>query len=104
MYYMVSYNTNVIKRTRLLNSGLYQHLTWNDADHQWTEDFAAPRYRCDWYAHCGANSKCSPDNTLLFEGDCLPGYEPKYVNKWNQNDGSDGCVSKQIDASKCEHG
>ncbi|KAB2637490.1 hypothetical protein D8674_028024 [Pyrus ussuriensis x Pyrus communis] len=88
----------------LRDYGLYQQLKWSDADDRWEEYWSAPKYRCDKYGQCGANSICSPDNVNLFECECLPGYEPKSVNDWNQRNGSDGCVSKRIGGSKCGNG
>ncbi|KAL6201077.1 hypothetical protein ACLB2K_024792 [Fragaria x ananassa] len=95
--------TNGFSRLTMNGSEL-QHLRWSDGDHQWRQVYAAPKVRCDWYAHCGANSKCYPDIFVLFECDCLPGFEPKSINEWNQNDGSDGCVSKRKEVSKCGNG
>ncbi|KAB2637472.1 G-type lectin S-receptor-like serine/threonine-protein kinase RKS1 [Pyrus ussuriensis x Pyrus communis] len=93
-----------IDRGVLKDSGLLQSLRWNNADREWKELWSAPKYRCDLYGECGANSKCSPDNINLFECECLPGYEPKSVNDWKMRDGSDGCVSKRVAVSKCRNG
>ncbi|CAB4306297.1 unnamed protein product [Prunus armeniaca] len=93
-----------IGESLLTDYGILQQLRWNDAVNQWEELFAAPKYRCDRYGHCGANSKCSPDNINMFECECLPGYEPKSLNDWNRRDGSDGCVSKRIGVSNCGDG
>ncbi|PRQ20067.1 putative protein kinase RLK-Pelle-DLSV family [Rosa chinensis] len=101
-YYLQSSDNSTIKFRMVVNdSGLLQHLTWNDGDHQWKELWAAPKYRCDLYGQCGAYSKCNPDNINMFECECLPGYEPKSINDWNQNDGSEGCLSKRVGVSKC---
>ncbi|KAB2637489.1 hypothetical protein D8674_028023 [Pyrus ussuriensis x Pyrus communis] len=102
-YFTPSENGSVA-RAVLSDYGLYQHLKWSDADDQWEETFAVPKYRCDKYGQCGANSICSPDNVNLFECECLPGYEPKSVNDWNQRNGSDGCVSMRIGGLKCGNG
>ncbi|KAK9936225.1 hypothetical protein M0R45_013076 [Rubus argutus] len=107
MYYLNNFrthNTDLIARIKLQDSGLYQDLKWDGADHKWKEVWSTPKYRCDWYGQCGANSKCSPDNINLFECECLPGYEPKSVDGWNQRDGLDGCVSKRVGVSKCRNG
>jgi hypothetical protein len=101
-YYLLNY-TNKITRLTLADSA-FKRLTWDDGDHQWKEEFAAPKYRCDRYGQCGANSRCSPDNINLFECDCLPGYKPSSPNDWNQNNGSGGCVSKRVGVSKCGKG
>ena len=102
-YFTPSQNGSVAREV-LRDNGLFQQLKWSDADDQWEETFAAPKYRCDKYGQCGANSICSPDNVNLFECECLPGYEPKSVNDWNQRNGSDGCVSKRIGGLKCGNG
>ncbi|XP_050371711.1 uncharacterized protein LOC126789558 [Argentina anserina] len=102
IYYYMN-KTNGIERITL-NGSEIQRFTWAEGDQQWKDSYAAPALRCDYYGHCGANSKCSPDNISLFECDCLPGFEPKYINEWNKNDGSDGCVSKRKEVSKCENG
>ncbi|XP_021809339.1 G-type lectin S-receptor-like serine/threonine-protein kinase At1g11410 [Prunus avium] len=99
-YFLLTDNTSVI-RSVLTDYGILQQLRWNDAVNQWEEHWAAPKYRCDRYGQCGANSKCSPDNFDVFECECLPGYEPKSLNDWNRRDGSDGCVSKRIGVSNC---
>ncbi|TQD79742.1 hypothetical protein C1H46_034715 [Malus baccata] len=101
-YFLVNDNTSVI-RTVLRHYGSYQQLRWNDGDDEWEELWDVPKYRCDKYGQCGPNSRCSPEN-ILFECECLPGYEPKSVNNWNRRDGSDGCVSKRIGVSKCGNG
>ena len=86
------------------NSGLFQQLLWNDGDRQWKELWLTPKYLCDNYGHCGAYSKCTPDNTNRFECTCLPGYEPKSPRAWYFRDGSEGCVRKQLGLSMCGNG
>ncbi|XP_070678950.1 G-type lectin S-receptor-like serine/threonine-protein kinase At1g11410 isoform X2 [Malus domestica] len=103
MYYFLK-NDSTSTRVVLKDSGLLQHLRWNNADREWKELWSTPKYRCDQYGECGANSKCSPDNINSFECECLPGYEPKSVNDWKMRDGSDGCVSKRLAVSKCRNG
>ncbi|XP_068319390.1 G-type lectin S-receptor-like serine/threonine-protein kinase RKS1 [Pyrus communis] len=103
-YYFTPSENGSVARAVLRDYGLYQQLKWSDADDRWEEYWSAPKYRCDKYGQCGVNSICSPDNVNLFECECLPGYEPKSVNDWNQRNGSDGCVSKRIVGSKCGNG
>ncbi|XP_050383406.1 G-type lectin S-receptor-like serine/threonine-protein kinase At1g11410 [Argentina anserina] len=104
MSYILGYNTNELTIMKLKFSGLHQHLVWDAGEHQWKELWSSPKYQCDWYGHCGANSKCSTDSGNLFECECLPGYEPKSISGWNRRDGSDGCVSKRMGLSKCGNG
>lgn len=95
---------SVITRLVVHNSGLLQQLIWNDGDGQWKELWSAPKYRCDKYGQCGANSICSPDNMNRFECTCLPGYEPKSPRDWSLRNGSEGCVRKQLGLSMCGNG
>ncbi|KAH0985557.1 hypothetical protein GBA52_012734 [Prunus armeniaca] len=104
MYFFLSTDNTSVIRSLLTDYGILQQLRWNDAVNHWEELFAAPKYRCDRYGQCGANSKCSPDNINMFECECLPGYEPKSSDHWNRRDGSDGCVSKRIGVSNCGDG
>nr|POE65825.1 g-type lectin s-receptor-like serine/threonine-protein kinase rks1 [Quercus suber] len=97
----------IISRLVLHNSGLLQHLMWNDGDLQWKEFWSPPKYRCDNYRHCGAYGKCgleSADRFNKFECTCLPGYEPKSPKNWYHRDGSEGCVRKQLGLSMCGNG
>ncbi|XP_015886545.3 G-type lectin S-receptor-like serine/threonine-protein kinase RKS1 isoform X2 [Ziziphus jujuba] len=94
-------DANKITRVVVNDSGSLQHLEWNVADSQWKEVWSAPKYQCDPYGHCSANSKCSPDNVNKFECECLPGYEPKSPTVWYQRNGSDGCKSKAVGSSHC---
>uniref|UniRef100_A0A7N2MZC6 Receptor-like serine/threonine-protein kinase n=1 Tax=Quercus lobata TaxID=97700 RepID=A0A7N2MZC6_QUELO len=96
----------IISRLVLHNSGLVQHLMWNDGDLQWKEYWSAPKYRCDNYRHCGAYGKCGPESASFnrFECTCLPGYEPKSPKNWYHRDGSEGCVRKQLGLSMCGNG
>ncbi|XP_050288888.1 G-type lectin S-receptor-like serine/threonine-protein kinase RKS1 [Quercus robur] len=98
---------SIISRLVVDNSGLLQNLMWNDDDLQWKESWSARKYQCDYYGHCGPNSKCvldSDDNSNKFECTCLPGYEPKSPKDWYLRDGSGGCVRKQPGFSMCGNG
>ncbi|KAL6207020.1 hypothetical protein ACLB2K_024265 [Fragaria x ananassa] len=90
-----------ISRLVVNHNGILQHLTWNDVESRWKEMWAAPKFRCDPYGHCGAFSECSLDN-IQSECSCLPGYEPSSSGNWSEGIWSDGCVSKQVEVSnKC---
>nr|POE84511.1 g-type lectin s-receptor-like serine/threonine-protein kinase rks1 [Quercus suber] len=95
---------SIISRVAIDNSGLFQQLLWNDGDRQWKELWLTPKYSRDNYGHCGAYSKCTPDNTNRFECTCLPGYEPKSPRAWYFRDGSEGCVRKPFGLSMCGNG
>ncbi|XP_062087410.1 G-type lectin S-receptor-like serine/threonine-protein kinase At1g11410 isoform X2 [Humulus lupulus] len=96
---------SAIIRTVVNETGFLQLLKWNQEYGGWKEIWASPKYRCDGYGECGANSKCSPDNTNRFECECLPGYEPKSPTDWNGRNASDGCVRKLGQSSmSCKNG
>jgi hypothetical protein len=94
---------SVLTRLMVYSSGLLQQLMWNDGDHQWKELWSAPKYRCDKYGQCGANSICSADNMNRFECTCLPGYEPTSPRDWSLRNGSEGCVRQQPRLSMCRN-
>ncbi|KAJ9136271.1 hypothetical protein P3X46_033363 [Hevea brasiliensis] len=86
-------------------TGFVKWLIWHEMEAQWMDFWSAPKYRCDWYGVCGANSKCEPNNVNTFECACLPGYEPKFPRDWHLRDGSGGCVRKRLQSSSvCGHG
>ena len=88
------FDSSIMTRTVLDNTGLLQKLMWDDGVHQWKEQWSTPKYRYDKYGQCGSYSKCNPDNVNKFECMCLPGYEPKSPRDWYLRDGSEGCVRK----------
>ncbi|VVA34783.1 PREDICTED: G-type lectin S-receptor [Prunus dulcis] len=70
MYFLfVTDNTSVI-RWVLTDYGLNQQLRWSDAVNQWEELWAAPKYRCDQYGQCGANSKSKSLQPIPLAGLC----------------------------------
>ncbi|KAG6715116.1 hypothetical protein I3842_05G234700 [Carya illinoinensis] len=92
-----------ITRIVVDNSGLLQHLVWNDGEHRWKQFWSAPTYRCDKYGQCGAYSVCNPGD-VDFECSCLPGYEPKSPRQWYLRESSEGCVRKKSGLSMCGNG
>lgn len=87
-------------------TGKLRLLTWHlNDDNQWDESYATPKNLCDLYAHCGVNSKCSPDNINRFECECLPGFEPRSLSLWSQRNASGGCVRKHVQPlAQCQNG
>uniref|UniRef100_A0A6N2L1S6 Receptor-like serine/threonine-protein kinase n=1 Tax=Salix viminalis TaxID=40686 RepID=A0A6N2L1S6_SALVM len=89
------------------NSGYqtYKALSWRQSDGQWKDYWKTPQSQCDYYGHCGAYSTCEVAHPSEFVCACLPGFEPKYQEKWSARDGSGGCVRKrQHTSSVCDHG
>ncbi|WCJ42951.1 G-type lectin S-receptor-like serine/threonine-protein kinase At1g11410 [Euphorbia peplus] len=106
IFYNYSFNDpSVLLRMTLDEGGFIRWFSWHGVDRKWKEFWSAPKYRCDWYGVCGANSKCDPNNVNVFECSCLPGYEPKSERDWHLRDGSSGCVRKWIKSSSvCGNG
>ncbi|OAY24640.1 hypothetical protein MANES_17G031800v8 [Manihot esculenta] len=106
IYFRYSYSDPSVTIIMLVDeAGFVKWLTWHETEAQWKEFWSSPKYRCDWYGVCGANSKCEPNNVNTFECTCLPGYEPKFPKDWHLRDGSGGCVRKRLQSSSvCGHG
>ncbi|PON82240.1 S-locus glycoprotein [Trema orientale] len=91
-YYMYNLRNKSVVSRIVLNetTGTRQRLTWIEADQTWRLYSATPRDYCDDYGICGANGNC-----IITENppcQCLQGFKPKYQEKWNSMDWSDGCV------------
>ncbi|OAY26069.1 hypothetical protein MANES_16G019000v8 [Manihot esculenta] len=106
IYFSYNYSDpSVIIRMMLDEGGFVKWFTWHEIEARWKEFWSAPKYRCEWYGVCGANSKCEPNNVNTFECSCLPGYEPKFPRDWHLRDGSGGCVRRRLQSSPdCENG
>ncbi|KAF3451610.1 hypothetical protein FNV43_RR07705 [Rhamnella rubrinervis] len=95
MSYMWSvYNTSVLSRIVMNESGSVQRFVWFEQERGWNEIWSAPTDRCDQYGHCGAFGLCDPYNATEFECTCLPGFEPKSPGEWFLRDASHGCTRK----------
>lgn len=97
-------NSSIFSRLMVNESGVVERQTWHEGDRRWIGFWSAPKDRCDYYNNCGSNSNCNPYIAGDFECKCLPGYEPKSPRDWFLRDGSDGCVRKRIQSSKCWNG
>ncbi|KAG5234860.1 G-type lectin S-receptor serine/threonine-protein kinase [Salix suchowensis] len=87
------------------HSGLGKALTWRQSDGQWKDYWKTPQFQCDYYGHCGAYSTCEVADPSEFVCACLPGFQPKYPEKWSVRDGSGGCVRKRLQTSSvCDDG
>ncbi|XP_058730931.1 G-type lectin S-receptor-like serine/threonine-protein kinase RKS1 [Vicia villosa] len=90
------YDTSVILRIVLQQSGFFKAFTWDSQESQWNQYWSEPTNQCDNYGTCGSNSNCDPLNLESFKCSCLPGFEPKFPRDWyDSRDGSGGCVRKK---------
>ncbi|KAI5386376.1 hypothetical protein KIW84_072775 [Lathyrus oleraceus] len=98
------YDTSVILRIVLQQSGFFQLFKWDSHESQWNQYWSEPTDHCDNYGTCGSNSNCDPLNLENFKCTCLPGFEPRYPRDWyDSRDGSGGCVRNK-NASVCGNG
>ncbi|XP_058730932.1 G-type lectin S-receptor-like serine/threonine-protein kinase RKS1 [Vicia villosa] len=106
-YVALTYNmfdTSVILRIVLQQSGFFQAFTWDSHESQWNPYWSEPTDHCDNYGTCGSNSNCDPSNLENFKCTCLLGFEPKYPRDWyDSRVGSGGCVRKK-GVSVCRNG
>ncbi|WJX52290.1 hypothetical protein P8452_38419 [Trifolium repens] len=98
------YDTSLMSRVVVQQSGFVQAFTWESQKSQWAQYWSEPRNQCDNYGTCGTNSNCDPSNFVGFKCACLPGFEPKFPRDWyGSRDGSGGCVRKK-GVSVCGNG
>ncbi|XP_058733736.1 uncharacterized protein LOC131605396 [Vicia villosa] len=64
--------------------------TWSKSDKSWMLHSNMPGDYCDRYGLCGNNGYCNITNSPVC--DCLQGFKPKFLEKWNSMDWSQGCV------------
>ncbi|CAL5213473.1 unnamed protein product [Lathyrus oleraceus] len=106
-YVALTYNmfdTSVILRIVLLQSGFFRAFTWDSQESQWNQYWSEPTNQCDDYGTCGSNSNCDPLNLESFKCSCLPGFEPKFPRDWyDSRVGSGGCVRNK-GVSVCGNG
>ncbi|KAG4384476.1 hypothetical protein GLYMA_13G283266v4 [Glycine max] len=73
-------------------TGQIQRFILSDLTNSWQLFYTGPADRCDNYAICGVNSNCDVNNSPTCE--CLQGFIPKSLEKWNSQNWTDGCVRK----------
>ncbi|KAF3963088.1 hypothetical protein CMV_012489 [Castanea mollissima] len=83
----------VIVKMVVDESGIVQRSLWQETT--WVEYWSAPQELCDKYLNCGPNSYCDPNNLVIFECKCFPGFEPK---------SSRDCMREKQGVSMCNNG
>ncbi|KAK6946805.1 S-locus glycoprotein domain, partial [Dillenia turbinata] len=81
---------NIIARSLLNESGLFQEFYWDEQTNQWVEILRLDKYICGNYGLCGFNALCTGDDSSICQ--CLKGFTPKVPEKWKSLDWSEGCV------------
>ncbi|XVF77696.1 hypothetical protein PTKIN_Ptkin14bG0067700 [Pterospermum kingtungense] len=84
-------NKSVISRFVLNQTeSVRQRYTWNPETQTWKLFSIMPSDYCDRFGLCGPNGDC--DNNKLPACQCLKGFRPKSLERWNSSDWSEGCV------------
>ncbi|XVE65724.1 hypothetical protein DITRI_Ditri08aG0022500 [Diplodiscus trichospermus] len=96
-------NASILGRIITNETGTQEGFLWNNEAHRWIGMWSIPKELCDFYLHCGPNSYCNPDNSVMFECSCFPGFEPKSPEEWYVRDGGGGCLRKR-GVSTCRSG
>ncbi|MBA0705543.1 hypothetical protein Golax_017731, partial [Gossypium laxum] len=66
-----------------------QRYTWSPETQTWKLFAVQPDGNCDKYGLCGPNGNCADE---LPACQCLTGFRPKWLKRWNSSDWSDGCI------------
>lgn len=85
-------SSSIISRFILTSTGIVQSFLWSDQTESWQLLLAGPVDQCDNYAICGANANCDVNNSPICE--CLHGFIPKSLEKWNSLNWSGGCLRR----------
>ncbi|KAK8706111.1 hypothetical protein V6N13_049688 [Hibiscus sabdariffa] len=102
IYYIYSLRNQSVQMKNVLNQtqSQSQFYTWNPESQTWQLFLALPIDYCDRYGRCGPNANC--DSNKLPSCQCLPGFKPKWPQRWSSSDYSGGCVlSKPLN---CQQG
>ncbi|KAK1396402.1 Receptor-like serine/threonine-protein kinase [Heracleum sosnowskyi] len=82
--------TSPIMRFVLTTNGDSKLLVWNGQQQNWMVYLSLQETDCDRYGLCGANGQCNVYNAPRCK--CLRGFVPRFPEKWNAADWSDGCI------------
>ncbi|XP_055960390.1 G-type lectin S-receptor-like serine/threonine-protein kinase At4g27290 [Mercurialis annua] len=91
VYYSYTNNDNTTFSRFVVNqSGLIQHLIWNERRMEWAKIVNLQNDKCDEYNVCGPNGFCNANKPCR----CPKGFMPKVPQDWNELDTSGGCVRR----------
>ncbi|XVF77833.1 hypothetical protein PTKIN_Ptkin14bG0079100 [Pterospermum kingtungense] len=93
VYYTYNlYNTSVITRLIVNQSGPMQRYVWIDRTQTWFLFLFLMTDNCDKYALCGAYGICNVQGSV--DCGCLEGFVPKFPRDWSVLDWTSGCVRR----------
>ncbi|GMI83833.1 hypothetical protein like AT4G03230 [Hibiscus trionum] len=77
------------KRMVMTFTGQLQYWELDEDMKRWSLIWWKPNNNCSVFNFCGNFGTCNANSWLPCK--CLPGFEPKFLDKWNAGDFSDGC-------------
>eukprot|EP01018_Ginkgo_biloba_P011674 Gb_40120 [translate_table: standard] len=98
--YSVKPQFHLLSRFVMDKGGEIRQYTWID-DNTWNMFWSQPRDQCEIYDFCGPYGMCSRNNLQFCS--CIPGFDPKDSQDWNNQEWSGGCVRRtplQCDGKK----
>ncbi|KAI8525277.1 hypothetical protein RHMOL_Rhmol13G0218200 [Rhododendron molle] len=91
-YSFVNIEDTIISRFVVNQTGLIEHLTWNQGSGEWVDIATLQVDSCDTYDLCGPYAICNINEIPICH--CMDGFVPKVPVEWNRLDWSGGCVAK----------
>ncbi|KAF7112392.1 hypothetical protein RHSIM_RhsimUnG0233800 [Rhododendron simsii] len=91
-YSFVNIEDTIISRFVVSQTGLIEHLTWNQGSGEWVDIATLQADSCDTYDLCGPYAICNINEIPICH--CMDGFVPKVPVEWNRLDWSGGCVAK----------
>ncbi|PPS20170.1 hypothetical protein GOBAR_AA00372 [Gossypium barbadense] len=91
VYYVFSLKDKSVMYRLVLNQtqSQRQRYIWSPETQTWKLFAVQPDGNCDKYGLCGPNGNCADE---LPACQCLTGFRPKWFERWNSSDWSDGCI------------
>ncbi|XP_015574228.2 G-type lectin S-receptor-like serine/threonine-protein kinase At4g27290 isoform X1 [Ricinus communis] len=91
-YSFTNIESTTISRFVVNQSGILEHLTWNQRRGQWVRIITLQSDQCDAYNQCGPNGLCNSNTSPICR--CPKGFTPKVPQDWKNLDESGGCIRK----------
>ncbi|XP_071939959.1 G-type lectin S-receptor-like serine/threonine-protein kinase At1g11330 [Coffea arabica] len=79
---------------RLSSSGSIQAMVSLSGKGDWTIIWSSSENQCDVYGKCGSFGSCNPQDSPRCT--CLPGFQPRDQDEWNQGNWTGGCIRKEL--------
>ncbi|KAF7120135.1 hypothetical protein RHSIM_Rhsim13G0166100 [Rhododendron simsii] len=90
-YSFVNIEDTIISRFVVNQTGLIEHLKWNQGSGEWVDIATLQADSCDTYDLCGPYAICNINELPICH--CMDGFVPKVPVEWSRLDWSGGCVA-----------